>query len=194
MTTIANPDLTRTTCPSHPLDRLSASELDLNRSILDAAGFVGPATRFPLVQLAEPSKADVIAWQPGQAWDRRVRSVLLERGVGTVTEVVVSLTERRVVDRRVVDLVNEGQPPIMGEEFDLVEQILWADEQWCAAMARRGLTTPERIRISALSAGQFELPGEDGRRLVRCLSFLQLDDEDNVWAHPIDGIVAYVDL
>ena len=29
---------------------------------------------------------------------------------------------------------------------------------------------------------------------MRCLSFLQLDDNDNVWAHPIDGVVAYVDL
>ncbi|MFD7154110.1 primary-amine oxidase [Kribbella sp. NPDC059898] len=194
MTTIANPGLARTTGPTHPLDRLSAAEIDHNRSILEAAGLIGPATRFPLVQLAEPGKADVLAWQPGRPWDRRVCSVLLERGTGIVTEVVVSLTEGEVVSRREVDLVDEGQPPIMGEEFDLVERILWADEKWCAAMARRGLTTPERIRISALSAGHFELPGEDGRRLVRCLSFLQLDDDDNVWAHPIDGIVAYVDL
>ncbi|GAA3092609.1 primary-amine oxidase [Kribbella aluminosa] len=194
MTTIANPDRPRTTGPTHPLDRLSAAEIEHNRSILDAAGLVGRTTRFPLVQLAEPAKADVLAWQPGQAWDRRVCSVLLERGAGTVTEVVVSLTEDRVVSRREVDLVGEGQPPIMGEEFDLVERILWADEKWCAAMARRGLTTPERIRISALSAGHFDFPGEDGRRLVRCLSFLQLDDDDNVWAHPIDGVVVYVDL
>lgn len=180
--------------PTHPLDRLSAEEIELNRSILDEAGLLGADTRFPLVQLDEPSKATVLAWRPGQAWDRRVRSVLLDRADGGVTEVVASLSERRVVERRAVDLLTEGQPPIMKEEFDLVERILWNDPGWCEAMARRGLTVPERIRISALSAGHFEIPGEEGRRLVRCLSFLQLDDDDNVWAHPIDGIVAYVDL
>jgi len=190
MSTTSTPARTAT----HPLERLSTEEIELNRAILDEAGLIGASTRFPLVQLDEPAKAEVVAWTPGTTWDRRVRSVLLERGPGTVTEVLVSLDQRAVLERRVIDVLAEGQPPIMGEEFELVEQILWADEAWCAAMAKRGLTTPERIRISALSAGHFEIDGEDGRRLVRCLSFLQLDDDDNIWAHPIDGIVAYVDL
>ncbi len=30
--------------------------------------------------------------------------------------------------------------------------------------------------------------------MVRCLPYLQLDGDDNVWAPPVDGIVAYVDL
>ena len=120
--------------------------------------------------------------------------MLLDRRSGRVQEVLVWLNAGAVVSQRDVDVVGEGQPPIMGEEFDLVEEILWHDDGWCAAMARRGLTEPKRIRISALSAGTFDLPGEEGRRLVRCLSFLQLNDDDNIWAHPIDGIVAYVDL
>jgi primary-amine oxidase len=182
------------TTPSHPLSRLTAEEVELNREVLDAHGLVGPSTRFPLVLLLEPPKAEVLAWHDGDAWDRRVRSLLLDRATGEVTEVTTSLTDRTVLETRSVDVREEGQPPIMGEEFELVEKILWADEAWCAAMARRGLDVAERIRISALSAGCFDLPGEEGRRLVRCLSFLQLDDADNVWAHPIDGIVAYVDL
>ncbi|GAB6903453.1 primary-amine oxidase [Kineosporia succinea] len=179
---------------THPLDRLTASEIILNRAVLDEAGLIGPHTRFPLVLPDEPAKAEVLAWTPGTTWDRRVRSTLLDRVSGAVTEVVVSLTSRSVVTSRRVDVVTEGQPPIMGEEFDLVESILWKHEGWCAAMARRGLDEPTRIRISALSAGDFGIEGERGRRLVRCLSFLQLDDADNVWAHPVDGIVAYVDL
>ena len=100
----------------------------------------------------------------------------------------------RCISQRTIDVHTEGQPPIMGEEFDLVEKILWHDEGWCAAMAARGLTIPERLRISALGAGEFGIEGEEGRRLVRCLAFLELDDDDNVWAHPVDGLVAYVDL
>ncbi|HEX5562063.1 MAG TPA: primary-amine oxidase [Nocardioidaceae bacterium] len=178
----------------HPLDRLTAAEIARNRVVLDKAGLIGPATRFPLVMLAEPAKADVLAWAPGDPVRRRVRTVLLDRGTGAVTEVTVSLDDDEVVAQRTVDVVAEGQPPIMGEEFDLVEKVLWADDAWCAAMARRGLDDPRRVRVSALSAGSFGIDGEDGRRLVRCLSFLQLDDDDNVWAHPVDGVVAYVDL
>ena len=178
----------------HPLDRLTTEEIAHNRTVLDKAGLVGPSTRFPLVMLVEPAKSEVLAWPDGGPVDRRVQTVLLDRETGAVEEVVVSLTDEVVVSQRSVDVVREGQPPIMGEEFELVEKVLWSDEGWCAAMALRGLTTPERIRVSALSAGCFDLPGEEGRRLVRCLSFLQLDDSDNVWAHPIDGLVAYVDL
>ena len=179
---------------THPLDRLSAEEISANRTVLDKSGLVGPSTRFALVLPAEPPKTEVLAWHPGTAWDRKVRTVLLDRATGAVEEVVVSLSTEEVVERRTVDVTREGQPPILGEEFGLVEEILWGDDAWCAAMARRGLEDPRRIRVSALSAGDFDIPGEQGRRLVRCLSFLQLDDTDNVWAHPIDGVVAYVDL
>ncbi|MDO9377376.1 MAG: primary-amine oxidase [Nocardioidaceae bacterium] len=179
---------------AHPLARLTGEEIERSRQVLDAAGLVTSTTRFPLVLLEEPGKAAVLAWDADRPLDRRTRSLLLDRATGDVTEVVVSLTDGEVVSSRAVDVVAEGQPPIMGEEFDLVEQILWADAGWGAAMALRGLHEPERVRISALSAGCFDIPGEEGRRLVRCLSFLQLDDDDNVWAHPIDGVVAYVDL
>ncbi|TDD71259.1 primary-amine oxidase [Jiangella aurantiaca] len=179
---------------AHPLDRLTAEEIAHNRDILDRAGLIGPATRFPLVMLVEPPKHEVLSWQEDDPWNRCVRTTLLDRDTGAVSEVVASLTHDKVVSRRDVDVTAEGQPPIMGEEFQLVEKILWQDPGWRAAMARRGLDEPERIRVSALSAGCFDIPGEDGRRLVRCLSFLQLDGSDNVWAHPIDGVVAYVDL
>ena len=178
----------------HPLDRLTGDEIELNRMILDRAGLVWPTTRFPLVMLHEPPKREVLAWEPAHLLDRRVRSVLLDRATGQVTEIITSLTTATVLSSRIVDVRSEGQPPIMAEEFDLVEKVLWSVAAWREAMAKRGLTDPARIRVSALSAGVFGLPGEQGRRLVRCLSFLQLNDDDNVWAHPIDGIVAYVDL
>ncbi|NAZ77045.1 primary-amine oxidase [Kineococcus sp. T13] len=188
------PHSLETTVSAHPLDRLSAEEIETNREVLTAAGLVHAGTRFPLVTLAEPAKADVLSWKPGDPLERRVRTILLDRADGTVTEVLTSLSAREVVSTRAVDVRTEGQPPIMLEEFDIVEQTLWAHEGWNAAMTRRGISEHRRVRISALSAGTFDLPGEEGRRLTRCLAFLQLSDDDNVWAHPIDGVVAYVDL
>ncbi len=179
---------------AHPLSRLTEDEVARNRALLAGAGIATESTRFALVSLLEPAKAAVLAWQPGDPVDRRVRSLLLDRRTGAVRETVVSLTSGEVVADREVDVVAEGQPPILHEEFDLVEEILWQDEAWNAAMRRRGIDEPRSVRISALSAGCFDIPGEIGLRLVRCLAFLQLNKDDNLWAHPIDGVVAYVDL
>lgn len=61
-------------------------------------------------------------------------------------------------------------------------------------MARRGITDLDLVCPCPLSAGAFDIPGEAGRRLLRVLSFLQHRPTDHPWAHPIDGVVAYVDL
>ncbi len=176
---------------SHPLARLTAVEVASNREILRAAGVASDATAFALVDLVEPHKADVLA---GRSIPRRVQTLLLHRETGETTEAVVDLDARAVVTARTVDVEREGQPPILLEEFDRVEELLWAHDGWQAAMRRRGIEDMRLVRISALSAGRFEIPGEEGRRIVRCLAFLQLDERDNAWAHPVDGVVAYLDL
>ncbi|HEX3514481.1 MAG TPA: histamine oxidase, partial [Trebonia sp.] len=103
----------------HPLDRLTGEEIELNRAVLDRAGLIRPATRFPLVTLKEPPKREVLGWEPARPLDRRVRNVLLDRATGAVTEVITSLTKAAVLSARVVDVQCEGQPPIMAEEFEL---------------------------------------------------------------------------
>jgi primary-amine oxidase len=45
-----------------------------------------------------------------------------------------------------------------------------------------------------LSAGVYDYPEEVGRRIVRSFGFRQDHPKDHPWAHPVDGLVAYVDL
>jgi primary-amine oxidase len=176
---------------THPLDRISATEIELNRRVLTEAGLADAETAFMLVDILEPDKADVLA---GTATQRLVSNVLMNRRTGVVTRVLVDVTDGVVRESVVVDVHAEGQPPIVDEEFDRVELLLRQHAGWVAAMNRRGITDVSLVRISALSAGRFDIPGEDGKRIVRCLSFLQVDVNDNAWAHPIDGVVAYLDL
>jgi primary-amine oxidase len=82
----------------------------------------------------------------------------------------------------------------MLEDLIAVDEIVKADSGWSAAVARRGITELDLVRPCPLSAGSFGLPGEEGRRMLRVLSFLQHHPKDHPWAHPIDGLVAYVDL
>jgi primary-amine oxidase len=106
----------------------------------------------------------------------------------------VSLTDHKVEQVDILNPAVDGQPPIMLDEFVAVDEIVKADKGWRAAMQRRGITNLDLVCPCPLSAGSFDLPGEDGRRMLRVLSFLQHRREDHPWAHPIDGVVAYVDL
>lgn len=180
--------------PAHPLDRLQPAEIRTAREVLRETGAAGASTRFAYLGLEEPPKADVLAFRDGDPVPRRVKALLLETGSGRVTEAVVSLPDRAVESLREVDVVAEGQPPILGEDLAGVGEIVAADERWTYALARRGINDTAQVRACPLSAGVFDIPGEQGRRMVRVLSFLQHRPEDHPWAHPIDGLVAYVDL
>ncbi|HEX4813004.1 MAG TPA: primary-amine oxidase [Nonomuraea sp.] len=179
---------------THPLDQLTADEIRRNRSILVEAGLVDADVRFPIVQLHEPPKDEVLAYTGAEPPERQVFSVLLDTATGACVETVVSLTRGKLVRRRDLDPAAEGQPPIMFAEYGLVDAIVKDDPEWRAAMARRGVTDVDLACPCPLSAGDFDLPGERGRRLVRVLTFVKHRPEDHPWAHPVDGLVAYVDL
>ena len=157
-----------------------------------AAGLLADPVRFAYYGLEEPSKEEVLG---NGATDRRLRAFLLNLKTGESADVVVSLTQGSVVSARVIDTAAEGQLPIVDSEFHLVEEIMAADPQWQAAMARRGLTDMSKIRICPITAGAYRAPAEDdARRMLRVLSFVANRPEDHCWAHPVDGVVAYVDL
>jgi primary-amine oxidase len=183
-----------TTTPTHPLARLTAAEFDAACQIVKDAGLVTDATRFAYLGLDEPSKAEVLAYTPGAPVHRRVKALLLDLSTGDTQSVIVSLTNDAVerIDR--IDTRTQGQAPILDDDFMAVDEIVKADPGWVAAMARRGLTDLDQIRPCPLSPGEYGFADEVGRRLLRVLSFVQHRPSDSPWAHPVDGVVAYVDL
>ncbi|WP_067453538.1 primary-amine oxidase [Actinomadura macra] len=174
-----------------PLARLTTDEITAARALLEAHGLVTETTRFPYLGLEEPPKAEVLAHEDGAPIDRRVRAVLLDLATGDARTVIASLT-RGAVDR--VEAITAGQPPVLLEEFPAVEEIVKADPRFTEAMDRRGVTDLDLVRVAPLSAGDYGIEGESGRRMLRALMFLQNRPDDHCWAHPIDGVVAYVDV
>jgi primary-amine oxidase len=179
---------------AHPLRRLSADELRRAKAVLAEHGLVGEHTRFTYVGLEEPPKQEVLGFRPGDPVDRRVRAILLDASSGAATDVVASLTRGAVDSQRALDPARDGQPPVILGDLEAVDEIVKGDNGWRAAMARRGITDLDLVRPCPLSAGSFGLPGERGRRILRVLSFVQDHERDHPWAHPVDGLVAYVDL
>ncbi|HEY3467352.1 MAG TPA: primary-amine oxidase [Amycolatopsis sp.] len=182
-----------TTTATHPLDPVTAAEITAARGVLAEAGLLGDAVRFAFFALEEPAKDEVLAFTPGSPVERRFRVVLLDLADGSSRDVVVSTTRSTVDSVTGIDPAVSGQPPIIDTEFELVEDIVNGSETWCAALARRGID-PASVRSVPLSAGAYDEPGEAGRRIVRVLGFQQFHEKDHPWAHPVDGLVAYVDL
>src|SRR5216683_7292506 len=190
--------------PAHPLDPVSAEEFLAGRRILADAGLLTANVRFAYYGLEEPPKDEVLGLagragappdRPGSAPpDRRLRAFLIDVVSGESSDVVVSLSDGKVTSRRALDPLVDGQMPILESDFELVDSIVKADPDWCAAMARRGLTDVSKIRACPLTAGSFGVEDEDRRRMVRVLAFVQAREHDLAWAHPVDGVAAYVDL
>ncbi|MFT4305730.1 MAG: primary-amine oxidase [Microbacterium sp.] len=181
----------------HPLDPLSAAEIERAREILVTAGLLGENVRVPMLLPDEPDKTELAAWTPGDPIDRRVDVTLLETTTGAVTEAIVSITRGEVLSQRPYPAAEApyGQPQYLFEEYERAETIVKASPQWRAAMTRRGLS--DRIELafcSPLAPGFVGRENEVGRRVIRSLTFLRDDEADLPWAHPVEGLIVHVDL
>jgi primary-amine oxidase len=140
--------------PDHSLTPLTADEIRAVRRSVDAHNVFGDASRFVYVALDEPHKATVLSFRAGDPIDRRARVVLLDRATGQGTDLVVSITEGRVVHQVSIDAATEGHVPILDEEFEDIELFLLDSPEWLAAMGKRGIDT-NNVRVAPLSACVF---------------------------------------
>jgi primary-amine oxidase len=187
-----------TTTIAHPLDPLDEAEVALAAEILKAAKQLGPDTRFAHIQLAEPAKSAVLARPADGRPPRHAEATLFDRKTGVTHVAAVDLTAREVTGWREhpTKIHPFGQPPILIEEVFKVGDIVKADPGWRGAMKRRGLSDAEieLVQVDPFSAGYFDREVEKGRRLVSAVSYWRKDNKDNGYAHPIEGVVALVDL
>jgi primary-amine oxidase len=179
--------------PVHPLSSLSVAEIEAVRSIVLNRPDFAATTRFAYVGLEEPAKGEVLAWEAGDGAlpDRRARVQLLDMATGRSTDSVVSIATGETLSSHVLD-GSAGQLPILDAEFEDVGLILAEDEGWIAALAARGLTIDQVVAVP-LSAGHYGYAAEEGRRIIRSFVFRMDHPADHPWAHPVDGLTAYVD-
>ncbi|XAS63868.1 primary-amine oxidase [Micrococcaceae bacterium Sec5.8] len=171
-----------------PYRLTSAAEITAVQGILRTAGLLGEAQRIAYLGLVDPARSAA-----AEAQDRRFRVFILDVSGGRPADVTVSVSTGEVISVVELDTAVAGELPVLEEEFEVVEQLLATDERWLEALASRGLEV-NTVRVAPLSAGVFEYPEEKGRRILRGLAFVQDFPEDSAWAHPVDGLVAYVDV
>jgi primary-amine oxidase len=179
--------------PSHPLDPLTAEEIEAATGLLKELRQLPDTARFVFVALEEPEKARVKAFRTADPLDRRAFAVLLDKADGRFYETVVSLTRGQVDSWQEVT-GDAGQPMMIRSELAVVEQAVKSDSRWRAAALRRGVTDVDLVQLDAFSAGNFGFPEERGGRLVRAPAYVRHFPEDNGYAHPLEGLIATVDL
>ncbi|HSB40456.1 MAG TPA: primary-amine oxidase, partial [Methylomirabilota bacterium] len=175
----------------HPLDPLSAAEIERAWQIVQAGHALGPRVRAIFVMLHEPPKKVALAHRPGDAVERAAFVVLIDSAAGKTYEAVVSLSQSRVLSW---EHVPGAQPAIVLDEFVDCEAAVRADPRWQEAMRRRGVTDLSLAMVDAWSAGNFGFPEDEGRRLVRALTWVRRHPTDNGYARPVANLLTVVDL
>ena len=182
----------------HPLDPVGAEEIGTVRAALVAAGELPDSAVVVHVQLLEPDKAALAAWEDDPAGatrpPRRLRCLVVPGPELTMVEstLTIALDGTASIDGRTVI---EGMRPalLMGESFTAIIACKEHPE-YLAGLARRGIHDPDLVQIDPWPAGSFGYEAEAGRRIARCISFLRERDGDNGYARPVEGLIVHVDL
>jgi primary-amine oxidase len=173
---------------AHPLTPLSTDEINAAARLIRDSHRVPDSARFTIMSLEEPPKDAVL-----RKLDipRRAFAVLYDDATDRTFEAVVNLTARKVERAGAIPGV---EPMIGSEDSGIVDRILRADPRWRQALLARGIRDLSRVAVISWSAGNFGLPGTETGRIVRAVPHSVEGNTRNFFAHPIEGLVAHVNL
>ena len=175
--------------PPHPLDPLSRQEIVRAIGAIGRSGHATASTRAALVTLAEPEKAEVLAWQQEAPVKRRAFALI--RNDAQLFEAEVDLVAGKL--ERWTEMQG-AQPPIQSAEWERAQRALKADPHWLAAMRLRGYDDVTQIFCDSLTVGFFDDPAQRSRRLIKMPCYDLAGTSTNVYGRPIEGVMATVDL
>jgi primary-amine oxidase len=178
------------TIPVHPLDALSKDEIIRTADLLKKSGKVKEDSRFSIIVLNEPPKAEVLGFEPGKEIRREAFAVVYERSSNKTFEGVVDLNGESVLWWSEVPGMQASR---LMEEMMIKPEVVKSNPDWEAALRRRGITDFENVQVDPWGAGYIGFPDEEGMRVARAVAYYK-GNSKNYYAHPIEGVVAYIDL
>ncbi len=179
--------------PFHPLEPLTAAEVNHAVSLLKGIPAFTATTRIISIALREPDKAAVYDWPSAGTPDREADAVLFDNGLNTAHNIQLNLTQDRVSSQSTAPA--GSQPTLSIDEQVECEQAVIHSQEFRAALERQyGITDTSLVMVDIWSAGNYGSEEDSTRRLTRPLCFLRADATDNGYARPIEGIRPVVDL
>jgi primary-amine oxidase len=176
----------------HPLDPLTEEEINRTTHILSASGRLTPAMRIMAYALQEPPKDVVLAFQTGQLIPRQVFVVMRDHGRHLTIEVIVSPTENAI---RSWHERSDVQPALTYPEVFAAQEAITSDSSFQEALARRGITDLSSVVVYPFTAGyRSRADAVEEGRFIRMVVALSQGPNDNYYAHPVEGVIATVEL
>ena len=175
----------------HPLAPLTADEIAQVVSIVTASPIFNEQMRFEMIELMEPAKQTVRSFKAGDPVPRSARATIFPADATGVIRLVVSLDTKSLIS---VEQRPGVRPMIQLEQFMVVEDIVRAEPRFIQGCADRGITDMSMVCVDPWSAGNFDVAGEDERHLSHVFAWQRLYENENFYAHPIEGLNAVVDL
>jgi primary-amine oxidase len=177
---------------NHPLDPLTADEFRQTAAVLRRDRGVDERWRFAGIELREPAKDVVRAWQPGDDVAREARVTCFDRATNTAYNAVVSLTEDAVLSWCEQPGV---QPNMTVDEWHEAHEALIGHPRVLEALAARGITDTDLVLIDTWAYGHALIPEQyRDRRVGWTDTWLRATPTGNPYAHPVDGLHLVVDL
>jgi primary-amine oxidase len=176
---------------AHPLDPLSPDEIEATVELVRSDARFGYGMRFITIMLVEPTMTEL--GKKGRKPERIVEIVMIDGSERSSLRVTANLTRSKIKSWEPLEGI---QPAIVTDEFPEVEIETKLDGRVQNALRRRGLDLQQRnlVNIDPWSAGNFGEPEEHERRIARGLFYVRDHDDDNAYAHPIDGLSVVFDL
>jgi primary-amine oxidase len=179
--------------PDHPLDPLSGDEFRAVADILRRERNVGDGWRINCIEMVEPAKADLAAFDDGGPRPARRALVLcLHRADNATYRSVVSLSDDRMESFEHVPGV---QANFTVDEFHECDAMLRAHPEVIAALAKRGITDLDLVFMDTWTYGAAVAPAEyRDRRIGWSDTWLRSAPGANPYATAVSGLHCVVDL
>jgi primary-amine oxidase len=171
----------------NPFAPLSAREIRATTRMIRAYGRVSQRSYFSFIALAEPPKGAVLRGEPTT---RRSFAVVYDPTANRTWEAIADLTDLRLDSFKEIP---GAEPALTFQDSEQADRIVRADSRWRQAMRERGVNDLSSVDIVAWTAGYFALPDTNQGRIVRALTYYNGTDR-NIDAHPVEGVVAEVNL
>jgi len=176
----------------HPMDPLEDTEILGAAFVLLGAGAALPGAIFQSIDLREPSKEAVLAFLPGDPisraatvyfrQDKKSYKTVVNLDSGTFTPPVLIPKTDGQLGLTITEVSDFG--------------FAFSNPAFLNALAARGITTPSQLAnvlVTPLTPGSFGLP-EESRRIVKAQMYYRNDAAINLYAKPIEGLQAIMDL
>jgi primary-amine oxidase len=175
------------------LDPLSADEIRTVAGILRREHGVDAGWRFASIEMVEPGKVELAAYEDdGSVPARRATVVCFERAANATYKSVVSLSADRAES---FDHVPGVQPNFTVDEFVECDRMLRQHPDFLAALANRGITDIDNVFVDTWTYGDAVAPPEyRDRRLGWSDTWLKDGPGMNPYAHLISGLHCVIDL